>query len=250
MSTQNPYVFNSIAQVYDTTRSLPQDVMGQVVEALFRKLDGSDGILEVGVGTGRFAVPLSKLGLNVLGIDLAVEMMAKAQAKGFDQLVRASATELPFRDHGFDAVLMIHVLHLIPDWRKALAEAGRVARGSLFTVATERERYHEPRAIYEKRLEELGYGKAFLGLHERKLATVLKPDDVWPVCEYEETLATDDLIGAIGRREFSWATRMPDDLHDRVIREIREKCGGTMDTVFQSMKIYRWEAGRLSSIPD
>ncbi|MFH0815329.1 MAG: methyltransferase domain-containing protein [Methanobacteriota archaeon] len=250
MTVQNPYVFNSIANVYDSTRSLPQDVMAQVVESLFRQLGGSERVLEVGVGTGRFAAPLSRMGLKIIGVDLAVGMMARARAKGFNNLVLASATDLPFCDKSFDAALMVHLLHLIPDWRRALVEIGRATSGSLFTVAMEREKYHEPRAIYEKRLGELGYGPAFLGLHERKLASLLKPDDIWPVCEFEETLGTDEMIGTIERREYSWATRMPDDLHCTVIREMRERCGDTTESVSNSMKVYRWDAERLSSIPE
>lgn len=249
MAEQSPYVFDSIAKVYDSTRALPQDVMDQVVEALFRQLDGKKRILEVGVGTGRFAVPLSERGLGIVGIDLAEEMMAKARAKGFNNLARASATELPFRAKSFEAAMMIHVLHLIPDWRRALAEANRVVSGSLFTVATERERYHEPRAIYERRLEELGYGPAFLGLHERKLAKILPPDDVWPVCKYEESLETDVLIGQIERREYSWSTRLPDDLHMKLVSEIKDKCAGKKESVVHSMLIYRWDARRLSDLP-
>jgi SAM-dependent methyltransferase len=41
-------------------------------------------------------------------------------------LLRADATRLPFRDACFDAVLAVHVLHLIPSWERALAEARRV----------------------------------------------------------------------------------------------------------------------------
>jgi len=249
MAEQDPYVFDSIAKVYDSTRALPQDVMDQVVEALFRQLDGSHRILDVGVGTGRFAVPLSERGLRIVGIDLAEEMMAKARDKGFGSLVRASATQMPFEGASFDAATMVHVLHLIPDWRKALSEVSRTVVGSLYTVATERERNHAPRAVYERLLEELGYGPAFLGVHERDLAKILRPDDIWPVCRYEETLETDEMIGAISRREFSWATRLPDGLHDQVVQEIREKCVQKKESIMHSMLVYRWEARRLANLP-
>ena len=37
-------------------------------------------------------------------------------------------TALPFDDASFDAVIAVHVLHLVPEWRKALDEALRVLR--------------------------------------------------------------------------------------------------------------------------
>ena len=53
---------------------------------------------------------------------------AKAAAAGLPPppVLRADATRLPFRDACVDAVLEVHVLHLVPDWERALAEARRV----------------------------------------------------------------------------------------------------------------------------
>jgi ubiquinone/menaquinone biosynthesis C-methylase UbiE len=49
-------------------------------------------------------------------------------------VLRADATRLPFRDACFDAVLEVHVLHLVPSWERALAP--RPARHAFrFTAA-------------------------------------------------------------------------------------------------------------------
>jgi 2-polyprenyl-3-methyl-5-hydroxy-6-metoxy-1,4-benzoquinol methylase len=250
MTGQNPYVFDSIAGAYDSTRSLPDDVMAKVMERLATMLDKGGRVLDVGVGTGRFAVPMAAMGFDVVGIDLAEKMMERARNKGFDSLAMASATAMPFKDRAFGSATCVHVLHLIPDWRKALAEVSRTVRGSLFTVATEMERLHGPRAIYERRLESLGYGRAYLGMHEKELALRLKPDETASVCDHEVTLPADVYICNLERREYSWATRMPDSEHKAVIEEIRAELGGTTETVRGRIKIYRWDAARLSDVPD
>jgi len=247
MTAQNPYVFDSIANAYDSTRSFPPEVMEKIVKRLRAHL-GDGALLDVGVGTGRFAAPLTKLGIDVVGIDLAKNMMAKAREKGFDNVVMASATEMPFRDGAFESATMVHVLHLIPDWQKALSELSRTVRGSLFTVATVNEKLHEPRAMYERRLEELGYGRAYLGMHEKELAKRLEPDEIEHVCDHDVTMPADIYIGNLERREYSWATRLPDEMHDAVVEEIRHALGGTTETVRGRIFIYRWKAKRLASV--
>jgi SAM-dependent methyltransferase len=55
-------------------------------------------------------------------------MLRIAREHDLTSLVQGDAQRLPFGDNAFDAVLAVHVLHLVPDWRGALAEAVRVLR--------------------------------------------------------------------------------------------------------------------------
>lgn len=59
--------------------------------------------------------------------DLSDAMLERARAKEL-AVERLDAASLPFPDASFDAVTMISMLHLVPDWRQALAEAARVLR--------------------------------------------------------------------------------------------------------------------------
>ena len=67
---------------------------------------------------------------------MLAQLAAKRGARRVDP-VRADATRLPFADGCFDAVLAVHVFHLIPRWRDVLAEVARVLRpdGSLLHAA-------------------------------------------------------------------------------------------------------------------
>jgi ubiquinone/menaquinone biosynthesis C-methylase UbiE len=77
--------------------------------------------LEIGVGTGRFAVPL---GITV-GLEPARAMAVIAQARGI-QVIRAVAEALPFARDSFDLVAMVTTLCFFRDPFLALKEATRV----------------------------------------------------------------------------------------------------------------------------
>jgi len=86
-------------------------------------------LLEVGIGTGRIAVPLAEAGVQVVGVDVAREMLARLRARRSElPVVRAAATPLPFRANAFDGVLFVHVLHLLGDPGAALRAAHGVLR--------------------------------------------------------------------------------------------------------------------------
>lgn len=60
-------------------------------------LAGGHPVLELGVGTGRVAVPLARRGLTVVGVDTSAAMLARLSAKAADvRAVRADAAALPF----------------------------------------------------------------------------------------------------------------------------------------------------------
>src|ERR671924_332792 len=62
----NTFVFDPIAQLYDPwSRSVTEDVGFYVAEA--RKAGGP--VVELGVGTGRIAVPIAAQGVRVIGVD-------------------------------------------------------------------------------------------------------------------------------------------------------------------------------------
>lgn len=70
------------ADVYDqwTERLLGEDATRAAVDALYDLAAGGN-VLELAVGTGRLALPLSARGLSVHGIDASPEMVAKLREK-------------------------------------------------------------------------------------------------------------------------------------------------------------------------
>jgi SAM-dependent methyltransferase len=106
--------------------------MADIIPMLAAELDGRGRCLEIGVGTGRFALPLHHAGVPMTGIDVSRRMMAvlldKAGGRLPFPLAVADATRLPFSDRAFGGGIACHVLHLIPDWPGAIDELLRVIR--------------------------------------------------------------------------------------------------------------------------
>jgi demethylmenaquinone methyltransferase/2-methoxy-6-polyprenyl-1,4-benzoquinol methylase len=113
------------AESYDRTRGASPSVLGPLREALA----GAPGrrLLDVGGGTGNYAVALRDEGWEPVVLDPSPAMLARAAGKGLET-VEARAQALPVPDAAFDAVTMISMLHHVEDRPGALAEARRVLR--------------------------------------------------------------------------------------------------------------------------
>lgn len=135
--------FDPVAHVYDDTRGYPPGVAGAIADAMMLHGPLAPGAqtLELGIGTGRIALPLLERGVNVTGLDISERMIARLRAKVADErAARPDApwgrlevslgdiTALPFATGAFDAIIAVHVLHLVPHWRQALDEALRALR--------------------------------------------------------------------------------------------------------------------------
>jgi len=130
--------FDQAADYYDQTRSLPDNLMAQLVSLLVAELP-SGPCLEIGIGTGRIALPLMRQGVDVYGVDISMAMVRKLvqKAGGWPLPVAiADATRLPFAGATFSSAIASHVLHLIPGWRSAVDELLRVVRPRGVVVAS------------------------------------------------------------------------------------------------------------------
>jgi ubiquinone/menaquinone biosynthesis C-methylase UbiE len=93
-------------------------------------------ILDLGAGTGRTSLPLSRMGASVLAADASDKMLSIVQEKSFLQgipltLARIDAHDLPFPNQSFDIVLTFRVIMHVFDWRIALSEVCRVSRDTI-----------------------------------------------------------------------------------------------------------------------
>lgn len=82
MDDQDGYFGERVAAQYDDDESVMFDpaVIEVTVDAL-AGLAGSGRALELGIGTGRIALPLSRRGIGVHGIDLSRAMVARMRAR-------------------------------------------------------------------------------------------------------------------------------------------------------------------------
>lgn len=90
-------------------------------------------VLEVGVGTG-LALSAYPKDCHLTGIDLAPDMLARAQRKvareGWQhvELAVGDAQDLDFPDDSFDYVTSFHVVSVVPEPKRMMREMVRVCR--------------------------------------------------------------------------------------------------------------------------
>ncbi len=68
-----------IAEIYDEWYAVPSDAEDTV--ALLSDLAGPGPVLELGIGTGRIALPLARRGCEVHGVDASEAMVKKLRVK-------------------------------------------------------------------------------------------------------------------------------------------------------------------------
>ncbi len=163
--------FDPIAHLYDVTRGHPDDIAQQIGQTIAKIANATaqTDFLEIGIGTGRIALPLAVLGHTYTGVDISQKMLqmleAKLQTQAWQEqeqpwgtlpdedptrvsavqrfrqgegsasmrLVISDMTTLPFLDASFDVVIAVHVFHLVADWLQAVREVRRVLRpGGVF----------------------------------------------------------------------------------------------------------------------
>ncbi|MGJ8629141.1 MAG: class I SAM-dependent DNA methyltransferase [Sulfitobacter sp.] len=86
---------DSHAELYDVIYGT--EASSTEIDALEKLAEGGR-VLELGVGTGRIAIPLANRGLSVAGIDNSVEMLSKLSSKSGGDKVDVSIGTLPAID--------------------------------------------------------------------------------------------------------------------------------------------------------
>ncbi len=120
------------APVYDKTFGAITNVGRQRAVDYINTRPGT--VLEVGVGTG-LSLEHYRTGLQVTGIDFSEEMLQKARDKvqalslqTVTALQQMDARTLDFPDNQFDTIAAMHVLSVVPEPTKVMAEIARVCK--------------------------------------------------------------------------------------------------------------------------
>lgn len=127
----NSVNFDRAAEFYDATRGFAPG-QAEAVAAFITEAGAftpATRVLEIGVGTGRIAVPLAAHTGPYIGIDISTGMMGKLREKTGGERVRlsqADAHRLPFAAGSFDAAVIVHVFHLVADPAQVARELARV----------------------------------------------------------------------------------------------------------------------------
>lgn len=226
---QESVSFDRAAGFYDETRGFPPGVETRVA-ALVAEAGGlgpASRVLELGVGTGRIALPLAARVREVVGVDRSRPMLEQLLGKRGDRRIRAilaDATALPVAARTFDAVLAVHVFHLIPRWRSVLDEAARALRpgGLLLHAADDQSAVW---AAWRQRLDaEIGYEHP--GVPRARFES-FPADEGWvfvpPVhaLRFTRTIEPKELLDRMAQRTWSVTWRMRDEELARAVDALR-----------------------------
>ena len=135
----SPVSFDRVAEYYDATRGYAEGSAERIRDAIvsYTGAGRDTRLLELGVGTGRIALPFIRAGYDYSGVDISPAMMERLTDKlAADtdtavyrfQLHQADITALPFEATRFDVIIAVHVLHLVAEWQRAVQEARRLCR--------------------------------------------------------------------------------------------------------------------------
>jgi SAM-dependent methyltransferase len=201
-------------------------------------------VLELGVGTGRIALPLLAAGINVTGVDISSTMLACMAEKlavlqqvdpsrpwGKLKTYLADMSALPFATGSFATVIAVHVFHLVPEWRDALDEALRMlGPGGAFLIGQDASDIEADRRIYdqwEDIVGKLGFPVSHAGASGySEVVRELQGRGL----RVEETIVTSWVGGTLPRavlarvvdREWSKTWRVPDDIFAESSRRLTQ----------------------------
>ncbi len=143
------------APVYDATFGIVADAGRVHAVDHINKRRGN--VLEVGVGTG-ISLPRYGSHLDITGIDLCPEMLAKARARvekkklsNVSAILEMDAGNLEFEDDSFNTVVAMYVMTVVPEPEQVLGELERVcAPGGEVVIVNHFSRDHGFMARIEK----------------------------------------------------------------------------------------------------
>jgi ubiquinone/menaquinone biosynthesis C-methylase UbiE len=249
--------FDRAAPYYDVTRAVPAAAAAALNAQLAFELDDRGRCLEIGVGTGRIALPLHEAGVAMTGVDLSRAMMNvlvdKAGGHVPFPLVQGDATALPFPDHAFGAAVASHVLHLIPGWRVALGEVQRVVRpgGLLLSDRGREDTSPVLQAVRARFRDELGPGAGHVGANhegdevERAVLELGARRRELPAVRVTRSVSLARLIESLEAGQWSWTWNVPEQTRHEAAARTRawaNETHGPLDAKVTGAGEVRWLA--------
>ncbi|NMG83323.1 MAG: methyltransferase domain-containing protein [Methanosarcinales archaeon] len=119
------------------------------LRAIREQLPKSNNGIEIGVGSGRFAIPS---GIKI-GVDPS-RKMGKIAQKGGIEVIDGVAESLPFADSQFDFALMVTTICFVDDMEVSFQEAYRVLKPDGFLIIGFIDRKSPVGRLYQQHKEE------------------------------------------------------------------------------------------------
>lgn len=233
--------FDRAADYYDRTRGYPPGVESRIAAALLAAAGATPQtrLLELGVGTGRIALPIIRAGYAYTGVDLSTAMMDKLRAAldaipgGADRvaLLQGDAAQLPLADASVEVVITVHVYHLVSDHARLAAESARVLSRPGVLLNGRDTASGAPRNglfdAWNAILRDLGWEET----RDRPSADALGVGDLWrdlgavvdeaPGVSWQTTTSIAEALESIAGRQWSRLWDVPDAIYPTAVTRLR-----------------------------
>jgi ubiquinone/menaquinone biosynthesis C-methylase UbiE len=220
--------FDRASHFYDATRGFPPEVAPHIGNFLANSggLTPQDTVLEIGIGTGRIALPLAPFVGSITGVDISRNMMLRLREKQNGEsihLAEGDALRLPFPDNTFDVGVIVHVLHLVSDPIVVLSELQRVLKPDaklLHCRGRVRGIFDELNAAWQ------GSKPETLPMHKWETVNALLPENGWHAIgdyQYPYTLldTPGDYLDKLKNRIWSATWALSDEDHAHSIEAVK-----------------------------
>lgn len=108
------YDFNNLAELYSTnTIEIPKQYVDLIINTF--DLSSKDKVLDIGCGAGSIALPLSKVIIDICGIDKSIKMIEIARRKDYNNNIHwivGDVFDQNFKANNYKLILIYETLHL------------------------------------------------------------------------------------------------------------------------------------------
>ncbi len=263
--TSLDYRFDTrVARDYDVMRGHPPAMSSEIGRTIASYFEPGARLLEVGVGTGRIALPVAAAGCEVFGVDLSAEMLSglahrlEKENNRRIHLTQGDIRALPYRERVFDGAMAVHVLHLVSDWAGVLEQVSRLVRpGGVLVLGRDwidpesfsgKIRNHFRRTVVEVGTEMLPPGATAAAPPSGGAAIVKCLMDLGaaPVgdgevvaAEWTTDLTPRQILDGIGSRDDAESWVLPDDVLTETMRRLEAFAADEWDDLTATQPVTR-----------
>lgn len=126
--------YDLIGRDYSRTRKSDPRIVAALLDILTSAKAST--IVDVGAGTGSYALVLAEHGYRVLAVEPSAVMRSQAIAHPAIKWIEADAENLPLPDRSADAAIIMLAFHHFQDYQQALREVHRVTGGGQMILFT------------------------------------------------------------------------------------------------------------------
>jgi ubiquinone/menaquinone biosynthesis C-methylase UbiE len=126
--------WNNDAANYDKRAKKSHKAYQAIIELIQNEISTDMDVLDMGTGTGEIPVNIYGNARSIDAVDFSPEMIQIAQEKADKNEIKnvrffvRDSSRLSYKDNSFDVILIINLLHVVPNPEKVINEAKRLVK--------------------------------------------------------------------------------------------------------------------------